>query len=98
MVAILTGARRPVPEPPQLRQGILRVPAQVRQPEPSPSDHRAQRHSTRPVPLHVVHRGRIAAAAGGLREASSMDRLAMATPASIPTPADATAIAATIFR
>ena len=97
-VAIRTGARRPVPDPPQLRQGILRVPAQVRQPEPSPSDHREHRHSTLPVPLHVAHRGFCSSgqrtAAAGLP--SCMDLLAIATPASIPSPADATAIGATI--
>jgi hypothetical protein len=96
--SIRTVARRPVPDPPQLRQGILRVPAQVRHPSPSPSDHREQRHSTLPVPLHVAHRGfgcGHRAAAAGLP--SCRDLLAMATPASIPSPADATAIGATIF-
>jgi hypothetical protein len=94
-VLIRTFARRPVPEPPQLRQGIFRVPAQLRHPWPSPSDHREQRHSTLPVPLHVAHRGcGHRAAAAGLP--SWMDLLAIATPASIPSPADATAIGATI--
>jgi len=95
--SIRTVARRPVPDPPQLRHGILLVPAQVRHPSPSPSDHREQRHSTLPVPLQVEHRGcghRTAAAC----LPSCKDLLAIATPASIPSPADATAIAATIFR
>ncbi|KAL5214640.1 hypothetical protein ABZP36_003792 [Zizania latifolia] len=107
-----TGARRPVPEPPQLRQGVRRVPAQARQPVPSPSDHRVQRRqSSLPDPPHVAHRGcccccalhRSAAATppppppGALlpRPSASMDLFAIATPASIPSPADATAIGAT---
>ncbi|KAL5215633.1 hypothetical protein ABZP36_007034 [Zizania latifolia] len=98
-----TGARRPVPEPPQLRQGVRRVPEQARQPVPSPSDHRVQRrHSSRPDPPHVAHRGALhrsaAAPPAGLlprRASASMELFAIATPASIPSPADATAIGAT---
>ncbi|KAG8064558.1 hypothetical protein GUJ93_ZPchr0004g38449 [Zizania palustris] len=101
-----TGARRPEPEPPQLRQGARRVPAQARQPVPSPSDHRVQRRqSSLPDPPHVAHRcccalHRSAAATpppGTLlpRPSASMDLFAIATPASIPSPADATAIGGT---
>jgi hypothetical protein len=85
-----------VPEPPQLRQGILPDPAQVRQPE-SPSDQRLQMHSTRPEPPHVAQRGR----ASHLEAAGSpfpRDRLAIATPASMPSPADAITTGATILR
>jgi len=84
-----------VPEPPQLRQGILPDPAQVRQPE-SPSDQRLHMHSTRPEPPHVAQRGR----ASHLEAAGSpfpRDRLAIATPASMPSPADAITTGATIL-
>lgn len=88
-----------MPEPPQLRQGIRPEPAQVRQPE-SPSDQRLQRQSTRPLPPHVAHRGRASHldAAGSCRPSPPppMVRFAMATPASIPSPADAITIGPTI--
>lgn len=51
-----TGSGRAVPDPPQLLQTIFPEPAQERHPT-SPSDHREHRHVTRPVPLHVSHRG-----------------------------------------
>lgn len=109
-VATRTGARRPVPDPPQLRHGVRRVPAHAPQPDrrlplAPASDQRAhRRHSSLPDPPHASQRGappphRSAAGGGpGLHCAAppSDDLLAMATPASIPRPAEATAIAATI--
>lgn len=97
-----------MPEPPQLRQGARRVPAHARHPEQSPraSDHRAHsRHSSRPVPPHAAHRG-AGSGAPHRSNAAGDDVLplllllllllfAIATPASIPRPADATAIGAT---
>jgi hypothetical protein len=94
--ATRTGARRPFPPlpPPQLRHGARRVPAHAPQPEESrpPSDQRThRRHSSFPVPPHVVHGG------ADDDEEEEQEVLAMATPASMPRPAEATAIAATIF-
>ena len=115
-VAILTGARRPVPDPPQHRHGVRRVPAHAPHPDrpfffpraaPAASDQRAhRRHSSLPDPPHASQRGAPHRSAGppppGLHcaapsEEDEEDLLAMATPASIPSPADATAIAATIL-
>ncbi|CAN6270467.1 unnamed protein product [Urochloa humidicola] len=116
-VAIRTGARRPVPDPPQHRHGARRVPAQAPQPDrcrlllllPLPaSDQRAhRRQSSFPDPPQASQRGappphRSAAwpglhcCAGPSDEEEDEDRFAMATPASIPRPAEATAIVATI--
>lgn len=89
------GSGLPVPEPPQLRQGILPDPAQVRQPE-SPSDQRLQRHSTRPEPPHVAQRGRASHLEAAGRPSPS-DRFAIARPASMPSPADAITTGATIL-
>ena len=89
------GSGRPVPEPPQLRHRLRPEPEHVPQPT-SPSDQRLQRHSSRPVPLHVEQRGR----ASHLDDAGSpspVPRLANATPASIPSPADAITTGETIF-
>ncbi|GJN03158.1 hypothetical protein PR202_ga20568 [Eleusine coracana subsp. coracana] len=106
--ATRTGARRPFPPPPQHRHGARRVPAHAPHPKaPPPSDQRAQsRHSSFPVPPHAAHRGAddddetcLHGKPRGalLAEVDEDGMLAMATPASIPSPADATAIAATIF-
>jgi hypothetical protein len=84
-----------VPDPPQLRQGILPEPAQVRQPE-SPSDQRLHRHSTRPEPPHVAQRGR-ASHLDAAGSPSPSDRFAIARPASMPSPADAITTGATIL-
>lgn len=82
-----------MPEPPQLRHCLRPDPEQVPQPT-SPSDQRLQRHSSRPVPLHVEQRGR----ASHLEAAGRPSvRFAMAKPASIPSPADAITIGPTIF-
>jgi hypothetical protein len=116
-VAIRTGARRPVPDPPQHRHGVRRVPAHAPHPErltffprAPASDQRAQRrHSSLPDPPHASQRGapppppqRSAGPPPGLHSAAPADGgedlLAIATPASIPSPADATAIAVTILR
>lgn len=115
--ATRTGARRPVPDPPQHRQGARRVPAHAPHPDrrlplAPASDHRAhRRHSSLPDPPHASHRGAppppphrsAAGGAPGLHvhgagpsEDEGGARLAIATPASIPSPAEATAIAATI--
>ena len=84
-----------MPDPPQLRQGILPEPAQVRQPE-SPSDQRLHRHSTRPEPPHVAQRGR-ASHLDADGSPSPSDRFAIARPASMPSPADAITTGATIL-
>ena len=84
-----------MPDPPQLRQGILPEPAQVRQPE-SPSDQRLHRHSTRPEPPHVAQRGR-ASHLDAAGSPSPSDRFAIARPASMPSPADAITTGATIL-
>ena len=115
-VATRTGARRPVPDPPQHRHGVRRVPAHAPHPDrpfffpraaPAASDQRAhRRHSSLPDPPHASQRGAPHRSAGppppGLHcaapsEEDEEDLSAMATPASIPSPADATAIAATIL-
>jgi hypothetical protein len=90
------GSGLPVPEPPQLRQGILPDPAQVRQPE-SPSDQRLHMHSTRPEPPHVAQRGRASHLEAAGIPSPPRDRLAIATPASMPSPADAITTGATIL-
>ena len=84
-----------MPEPPQLRHRLRPEPEHVPQPT-SPSDQRLQRHSSRPVPLHVDQRGRAfhLDAAGS---PSPVVRFAIATPASIPSPADAITMGETIF-
>ena len=84
-----------MPDPPQLRHGILPEPAQVRQPE-SPSDQRLHRHSTRPEPPHVAQRGR-ASHLDAAGSPSPSDRFAIARPASMPSPADAITTGATIL-
>ena len=55
-----TGMGLPVPDPPQLEQDRLPDPPQVLHPT-SPSDHREQKHVTRPDPLQVVQRGNVPA-------------------------------------
>lgn len=87
---------RPVPDPPQLRQRLRPDPEQEPQPT-SPSDQRLQRHSSRPVPAHVAHRGRASHLDAAGSPESPMVRFAIATPASIPSPADAITIGPTIL-
>ncbi|KAE8814116.1 hypothetical protein D1007_08759 [Hordeum vulgare] len=89
------GIGRPVPEPPQLRHRLRPEPEHVPQPT-SPSDQRLQRHSSRPVPLHVEQRGR-ASHLDAAGSPSPVVRFAITTPASIPSPADAITTGATIF-
>ena len=84
-----------MPEPPQMRHRLRQDPAHVPQPT-SPSDQRLQRHSSRPVPLHVEQRGR-ASHLDAAGSPSPVVRFAIATPASIPSPADAITMGATIF-
>jgi hypothetical protein len=90
------GSGLPVPDPPQLRHVILPEPAQVRQPL-SPSDHRLHMHSMRPEPPHVAQRGRASHLDAAGSPSSPRDRFAMATPASMPRPAEAITTGATIL-
>jgi hypothetical protein len=90
------GSGLPVPDPPQLRHGILPDPAQVRQPVSSPSDQRLHRHLTRPEPPHVAQRGRASHLDAAGSPSPPRDRFAMATPATMPSPADAITAGATI--
>jgi hypothetical protein len=90
------GSGLPVPDPPQLRHGILPEPAQVRHPL-SPSDHRLHMHSMRPEPPHVAQRGRASHLDAAGSPSSPRDRFAMATPASMPRPAEAITTGATIL-
>jgi hypothetical protein len=97
--ATRTGAHRPFPWPPQLRHGGRRVPAQAPHPEESRplSDQRThRRHSSFPVPPHAAQRG-AAADDEKLPTVEEEVLAAMTNPASMPRPAEATAIAATIF-
>lgn len=74
---IWAGMGRPVPDPPQLLHAVRPDPEQLRQPT-SPSDHREQKHETRPEPLQLGQRGNRPGPAIGVR---SMTCLTMTAPA-----------------
>ena len=84
--ATRTGARRPVPR--QLRHAERPVPAHGWHPA-SPSDHRAHRQATFPVPPHVAQPAGGRAPVSGRLLPAAAHLSAVARPASMPMPADA---------